>query len=130
MRSTCFATILGVLLGAPLSAQAQPSNRLPDPSQPDAPVPALAYESVLDAQARPPALPTPDQAWRQANAALTGGAAAGGHAQDTAAPVPGRQEPTPPASHQHRQHGQHGQDAAKTRPAPAHGHHHTTREQP
>jgi hypothetical protein len=113
MKPTLLATVTGVLLAAPFGAQAQQSVRAPDPSDPDATVPALAYESALRGYARFPgaATLTPDQAWRRANDALAGTAGEGTHDQQG---VHGAG------------HGSAGTAQAAPSAAPDHGHHHPT----
>ena len=105
MKPLFLATVAGVLLAAPLWAQAQQAARPSNPLDPDAPVPALAYDSALRGHLRPSAdaATTPDKTWRRANDAVAGNAGADGqHAH-------GDGRATAPAP-----------DA----PAPAHGHHH------
>ena len=114
MKPIFLATVAGVLLAASAVAQARQSARPPSPSDPDAPVPALAYNSALSGHVRwsGEAAVSPDKAWRRANAVVAGdGGEAGAGKQ------PG--------------HGGHA-DAPATQPAPAsaapaeHAHHHST----
>lgn len=83
MHQQRLAAILGVLLAAPLAALAQPSLRTPDPADPGAAVPPIVYESAFSRPAVAPqgGQPTPDKAWRAANAAVAASPAAhAGHA--------------------------------------------------
>lgn len=104
MKPIFLATVAGVLLAASFRAQAGQTTRAPDPLDPGAPVPALAYGSALDGYARvgADAGATPDKTWRRANDAVAGNAGAD-------------KQPAHDAGH--------GSAAA---PAPAHGHHHPT----
>ena len=79
MNQKLLAAAFGVLLAAPLGALAQQSFPAPDPADPHAAAPAIAYESAIARPAQPAqeAQPTPDKAWRAANDAL---AAPSGHA--------------------------------------------------
>jgi hypothetical protein len=99
MKPTFLATVTGGLLAASLGAQAGQSASPPNPLDPKAPVPALAYDSALRAYARSSAdaSATPDKTWRRANDTVAGNA---GHAGAASA------------------------EAAPTAPAPAHAHHH------
>jgi hypothetical protein len=103
MKPTFLATVTGGLLAASLGAQAEPSARPPNPRDPKARVPALAYDSALRAYARSSAdaSATPDKTWRRANDTVAGNARFAGAASAEAAPA------SPP-----------------TAPAPAHAHHH------
>jgi hypothetical protein len=103
MKPTFLATVTGGLLAASLGAQAGQSTRPPNPLDPKARVPALAYDSALRAYARSSAdaSATPDQTWRRANDTVAGNAGHAGAASAEAAPS------SPP-----------------TAPAPAHAHHH------
>ena len=101
MKPLILATAAGVLLAASFCAQAGQSPRAPDPLDPKAPVPALAYDSALAGHARPgaDAAATPDKNWRRANDTVAGNAGHGVAASAEAAP-------------------------ASTPAAPAHAHHH------
>lgn len=107
MKPTFLAAVTGGLLAASLGAQAGQSARPPNPLDPEAQVPALAYDSALRAYARPSAdaAATPDQTWRRANDTVAGNAGHAGAASAEAAPA---SPPTAPAPV----------------PAPAHAHHH------
>jgi hypothetical protein len=110
MKPIFLATVAGVLLAASAVAQARQSARPPSPSDPDAPVPALAYDSALSGHVRwsGEAAVSPDKAWRRANAVVAGdGGDSGpakqtGHGEHAKAPAP-QQAPasTPPAAHAH-----------------------------
>lgn len=106
------------LSAAALGAQAQQSNRTPDPTDPSVAVPATVYESVLTGHV-PPANnnQTPDKAWRAANDALAGQAghaghgSHGSHSAPAAAPVPApandaarQAPPVAPSKDQHKHH--------------------------
>ena len=75
---------IGALLAAPLAAQAQPTQRAPDPADPRAAVAAPVYESVIAPPPRDEAAPTPDKRWRAANEAVAG---ASSHEHGQAAPA-------------------------------------------
>jgi hypothetical protein len=119
MHPLFLATVTGVLLAAPFGAQARQSVRSPDPSNPGAPVPALAYESALRGYARFPgeATVSPDQSWRRANDALAGTAGEGKHDKqgphDAGHGSAGSAQAAPPAAPDH------GHGHAHQRPTPA-----------
>lgn len=84
------------LSAAALEAQAQQSNRSPDPADPSVAVPATVYKSVLTGHV-PPAnsTQTPDKTWRAANDAVAGQAGHAGHHQ-APAPAPAQEVPRQP----------------------------------
>lgn len=98
----------GALLAAAFHAHAGQPSRTPDPADPAAAVPAITYQSAL-AGYTPVAkdAPTPDQAWRAANATVAGQPGHAGHH----APAPAAPREAPPAR------------PAPAKPAPAHEHH-------
>ena len=72
-----------------------------DPADPRVSVPAARYESVFasESQARPEeTAPTPDKAWKSANATVAAVPAHAGHAMQAAAPAP-KPASTPAADH-------------------------------
>lgn len=111
MKPIFLATVTGVLLAASAGALAQQSARPPSPSDPDAPVPALAYDSAMSGHARwsGEAAVSPDKAWRQANAVVAGESGDGGDA----------------GSGKQTAHGGHAKAPASAAPA-EHDHHHPT----
>jgi hypothetical protein len=115
-RTTTACAVLLAALGAPLAAHAQSAA---PPIDPAAPVPALVYESALEAAPRSadPAL-TPDKVWRAANDALwmaPGLAGHAGHGAQRPSPTHPASEAPPPATPPERQ---------STSPADAgHAHH-------
>lgn len=120
MKPIFLGAAIGALLAVPFAAQAQQAAHAPDPADPQAAVPAIAYRSALTGAAHPPApAATPDQLWRQANASVApapGHAGHAGHAEH-AQPVQPAQPAQPAAAAGHA----HGKPDA---PAPAHGKHH------
>jgi hypothetical protein len=103
MKPIFLATVTGALLAASLNAQAQQSARPPNPLDPNAPVPALAYDSALRGHARPSAdaAATPDKTWRRANDIVAGNAGHGDAASAEAAPASPPVAPAPAPAHHH-----------------------------
>lgn len=98
---------VGALLAALPAVHAQPPSRTPEPADPTAPVPPLAYQSALTGYAPAPKdAPSPDKAWRAANETVS----RTGHGAQHAAPSEPRkveaQRPATPAapSRDHRKH--------------------------
>lgn len=114
MKPIFSGAVVGALLAAPCIALAQHASHAPaapDPADPQAAVAPLAYRSVFEVAARPPAedAPTPDKLWRQANDTVAAGPGHAGHG----------------AGHEHGQPATPAQPAAPAPAAPAaHGKHH------
>lgn len=100
----------GTLLAAAVHAHAGQPSPAPDPADPAAAVPATVYQSALAGYTPAPKdAPTPDKAWRGANATVAGQPGhAGHHAPSPEVPKeaqPAKPAPAKPApAHEHHQH--------------------------
>lgn len=101
----------GTLLAATLCAHAAQPSRAPDPADPAVAVPAIVYQSAL-AGYTPAAkdAPTPDKAWRAANATVAGQPghdmhhAPASEQRKEAAPPKAAPAPTPGKQNRHHEH--------------------------
>lgn len=92
---------VGVLASMPLFAIAQEALQQTNPVDPNAPVPASAYESAFKnySPAKRDEQASPDKAWRAANDQVAKSDAHAGHSAEPVASVPATPAPASPVDH-------------------------------